>query len=196
MYDPTLLRLVRDLTGNVPGEGGLITFPDSAWLASIVVPHQPHFIGQPENVEVLWGSGLSVDRPADFVTKPMSGCTGHEIMTKVLGHLGIRAEAPAILDTCICIPCMMPFITSQFLPRAAGVRPAVSPEGTHNLAFVGQFCEIPNDVVFTVEYSIRPAQLAVYGLLDLQLKPPGVYKGAVDPRVLLRAFRALHEIEA
>jgi oleate hydratase len=196
LHEPTLLRFVRDLTGNVPGEGGLITFPDSAWLASIVIPHQPHFIGQPQNVEVMWGYGLTVDRPGDFVKKPMSACSGREIMTEVLGHLGIAAEAAGILDTCICIPCLMPFITSQFLPREAGDRPAVLPAGTHNLAFMGQFCEVPDDVVFTVEYSVRSAQLAVYGLLDLQLKPPGVYKGKFDPRVLLKAFRALHDIAA
>jgi myosin-crossreactive antigen len=37
----------------VPGEGGLITFADSSWLTSIVLPHQPHFIGQPEDVNVF-----------------------------------------------------------------------------------------------------------------------------------------------
>ena len=194
LQNPTLLRLLRDLTGNVPGEGGLVSFPDSPWLASIVVPHQPHFIGQPKSVSVLWGYGLAVDRPGTFIAKPMSACTGREIMTEVLGHLGITAEAAAILDTCICIPCMMPFITSQFLPRQAGDRPDVLPEGMHNLAFIGQFCEVPDDVVFTVEYSIRSAQLAAYGLLDLQLKPPEVYQGKSDPRVLLNAFRALHDM--
>ena len=66
MHGPDFLRIVRDLTGNVPGEGGLITFPDSNWLASIVIPHQPHFIGQPEGVSVLWGYGLSVDRARQF----------------------------------------------------------------------------------------------------------------------------------
>jgi len=35
------------------GEGGLITFPESNWLASIVLPHQPHLIGQPANVDVF-----------------------------------------------------------------------------------------------------------------------------------------------
>jgi hypothetical protein len=35
-----LLEVITNLTGNVPGEGGLITFPDSAWKLSIVVPHQ------------------------------------------------------------------------------------------------------------------------------------------------------------
>ena len=93
LHDPTFLRIVRDLTGNVPGEGGLITFPDSGWLASIVIPHQPHFIGQPDDVSVFWGYGLSVDRPGDFVKKPMSACTGREIMTEVLGHLRVEADA-------------------------------------------------------------------------------------------------------
>ncbi|TGT93642.1 oleate hydratase, partial [bacterium M00.F.Ca.ET.163.01.1.1] len=76
LHDPTLFRLIRDLTGNVPGEGGLITFAQSNWLASIVLPHQPHFIGQPKDVQVLWGYGLFIDRPGNFVAKPMAECTG------------------------------------------------------------------------------------------------------------------------
>jgi oleate hydratase len=196
LHDPTFLKIVNDLTGNVPGEGGLITFPDSGWLASIVIPHQPHFIDQPDGVGVLWGYGLSVDRPGDFVRKPMSACTGAEIMTEVLGHLRIKAEAAKILETSICIPCMMPFITSQFLPREKGDRPQVVPKGSENLAFIGQFCELPDDVVFTVEYSIRSAQTAVYALLGLKLEPPPVYQGKFDPRVLYRAFRALHDVRS
>ena len=90
---PTFFRLIRDLTGNVPGEGGLITFPESSWLASIVLPHQPHFLGQPADVSVFWGYGLFVDRPGDFVKKPMSACTGREIMTEILGHLRLEADA-------------------------------------------------------------------------------------------------------
>ncbi len=194
LRDPTFLRLVRDFTGNVPGEGGLITFADSAWLASIVIPHQPHFIGQPEDVAVLWGYGLSVDKPGDFVQKPMAACTGREIMTEVLGHLRIAAEAPKILETSTCIPCMMPFITSQFLPRVAGDRPQVMPKGWKNLAFMGQFCELPEDVVFTVEYSVRSAQAGVYALLGLTREPPAVYHGKFDPRVLYKAFLALHDM--
>jgi oleate hydratase len=194
LRDPTFLRIVRDLTGNVPGEGGLITFPESSWLASIVIPHQPHFIGQPENVSVFWGYGLRVDNHGDFVEKPMSACNGREIMTEVLGHLRIDAEAAKVLKTSTCIPCMMPFITSQFLRREKGDRPQVMPKGWSNLAFIGQFCELPEDVVFTVEYSIRSAQAAVYALLDLKRTPPAVYKGAFDPRVLYKAFMALHDL--
>jgi len=192
MSDPTLLNIVRDLTGNVPGEGGLVTFADSAWLASIVIPHQPHFIDQPHDVSVFWGYGLSVDNLGDFVHKPMAECNGREIMTEILGHLRIKKQSADILSHAICIPCMMPFITSQFLPRTKGDRPQVVPEGYTNLAFAGQFCELPDDVVFTVEYSIRTAQTAVYKMLNLEHEIPPVYKGKFDPKVLYRAFKALH----
>ena len=196
LHDPALLRIVGELTGNVPGEGGLITFPNSRWLASIVIPHQPHFIGQPADVDVLWGYALSVDTPGNFVDKPMSACSGREIMTEILGHLHIEAEASELLASCICIPCMMPFITSQFLRRNKGDRPPVFPPGWRNLAFMGQFCELPDDVVFTVEYSIRSAQTAVYTLLGRQDDIPAVYKSTFDPRVLYQAFRALHDLDA
>jgi len=194
LRDRSFFRLLRDFTGNVPGEGGLITLADSAWLASIVLPHQPHFIGQPEDVDVFWGYGLHVDKPGDFVKKPMSACTGREILTEILGHLRFQGETAEILKTSSCIPCMMPFITSQFLTREKGDRPQVVPSGTTNLAFIGQFCELPNDVVFTVEYSIRSAATAVYSLLELDREPPAVYKGQYDPRVLLKAIETLHEM--
>jgi oleate hydratase len=193
LRDPTLFRLIRDLTGNVPGEGGLITFPESSWLASIVLPHQPHFIDQPADVQVLWGYGLRVDEPGDFVGKPMQACTGREILTEMIGHLRAEAESARILEHATCIPCLMPFITSQFLPRSRGDRPAVVPEGWQNLAFTGQFCELPNDVVFTIEYSVRSAQDAVYALLELGLAAPEVYKGQHDPRVVYKAFSTLRD---
>ncbi|WGS53224.1 oleate hydratase [Paraburkholderia sp. D15] len=193
LRDPTLFRLIRDLTGNVPGEGGLVTFPESRWLMSIVLPHQPHFIGQPADVQVLWGYGLRVGEPGDFVGKPMQDCTGRDILTELLGHLHIGAQAENILAQATCIPCMMPFITSQFLPRRAGDRPEVLPAGWRNLAFIGQFCELPDDVVFTVEYSVRSAQNAAYALLDLDRAAPAVYKGQHDPRVVAQAFSSLRD---
>ena len=145
---------------------------------------------------MFWGYGLFVDKPGNFVTKPMSACTGREIMMEVLGHLRVEANAPEILEASICIPCMMPFITSQFLRREPGDRPQVVPEGSVNLAFIGQFCELPEDVVFTVEYSIRSAQAAVHALLGVGREPPAVYKGEFDPRVLYKAFMALHDLHS
>ena len=47
--------------------GALVTFKDSQWLLSIVVPHQPHFLDQPEDVQVFWGYALFTDKTGDFV---------------------------------------------------------------------------------------------------------------------------------
>ncbi len=193
LHNSEFFNIVRKMTGNVPGEGGLITFAESNWLCSIVLPAQPHFSNQPQDVNVFWGYGLYVDKPGNFIKKPMQECSGEEIFTEFLGHLKIgEAEREEILKRSITIPCMMPFITSQFLVREGGDRPDVLPKGWKNLAFTGQFCEQPDDVVFTVEYSVRSAATAVYGLLNLNKKPPAVYKGHHDLRVLLDAFKGLH----
>jgi hypothetical protein len=97
------LRIVRDLIGNFLEKAASFTFPDVNWLASIVVPHQPHFIGQPEDVGVFWGYGLHVDEPGNGVKKSMSACGVCEIITELLGHLHSQAEAANLLESCICI---------------------------------------------------------------------------------------------
>lgn len=68
----------------------------------------------------------------------------------------------------------MPLIGSPFLTRKKGDRPKVIPDGSKNLGLMGQFVEIEREVTFTMEYSVRSAQLAVYGLMGLDKKPPGV----------------------
>jgi len=67
------------------------------------------------------------------------------------------------------------------------------PPSSKNLAFVSQFVEIPDDVVFTVEYSVRAAQTAVYELLGIDRKVPPVTPHDKSLRVqveaLIKAFR-------
>jgi oleate hydratase len=191
LNDPTFFRLVEAFTGNAAGTGGLVTFVDSSWLMSIVLAHQPHFLGQPRGTQVFWGYGLFVDQEGDFVKKKMSDCTGEDLLIELLGHLHIEAQKDAVLSAANCIPCMMPFITSQFMPRAKGDRPEVRPVGAANFAFIGQYCEIPGDVVFTVEYSVRSAQIAVYSLLGLEKAVSPLYKGQFDPSVVFAAAKTL-----
>ena len=189
--DPIFFDLMKAFSGSDPGKGGLITFKDSAWLLTLSIFKQPFYVGQPVGVDVWWGYGLYKDRPGDFVRKPMSECTGKQILEEVLGHLQFDDYKERILAASICIPCMMPYITSQFLVRRRGDRPDVVPKDSTNLAFIGQYSELPDDVVFTVEYSVRSAQIAVYSLLELDKKPPPFYKGQHDPRVLLQAVETL-----
>lgn len=153
----------------------------------------PVYRGQPEDVAVWWGYRLFPDKPGDHVGKPMTECTGQEILREVLGHLNAdEATAGRILSTSTVIPALMPYITSQFLVGKHGDRPQVVPPGSVNLAFIGQFSEVPDDVVFTVEYSVRTAWTAVAGLLKLDKQPPPVYRGQHDPRVVVRAPATMH----
>ena len=162
---------MREFSGNEAGTGGLVTFKDSNWLLSIVLPHQPHFLNQGANTQVFWGYSLFGDRLGNFVAKPMATCTGADILKELCGHLRFD---PGIFRSANCIPCRMPYITSMFMPRAAGDRPLPVPRNSKNLGFISQFVEIPQDVVFTVEYSIRAAQIAVYQLLDVKRAIPAV----------------------
>ncbi|MFD9261267.1 oleate hydratase [Streptomyces sp. NPDC059538] len=189
--DPTFFKAMEEFSGSEAGKGGLITFKDSRWLLTIVLNHQPHFREQPEDTYVWWGYALFPDRTGDHVGKAMAECTGREILTEVLGHLRL-AQSEQILESAIVRPALMPYITSQFLVRKAGDRPEVVPAGSTNLAFIGQYAEVPDDVVFTVEYSVRTAWTAVARLLHLDRQPPPVHKGAHDPKVLLEALHTLH----
>ncbi|MEN8906827.1 MAG: oleate hydratase [Clostridiales bacterium] len=187
----TVFDYLLKLTEDKPGMGGVVTIKDSSWLMSWVTPKQPHFINQPENVQVLWAYGLFPDNEGDFIKKKMSDCTGEELFTELLYHMGLQQQIPQILANSNVIPCMMPYITSQFMPRSKGDRPEVIPTNSTNLAFLGQFSEIPNDCVFTVEYSVRSAMMAVYTLLKLDKQITPVYEGQFDVRVLLNAAKTL-----
>ena len=172
--------------------GGIITIKDSSWLMSVTVNRQPQFKNQPADTTVAWAYGLFPDKKGDFIDKKMSECTGKELLQELLYHFGIEPEQmQPYLDECIVIPAMMPYITSQFMPRLKGDRPEVIPQGSQNLAFLGQFCEIENDCVFTVEYSVRSAIMAVYGLLHLEKPVPEIYPSLYDIRVLATAVKTM-----
>jgi len=79
-----------------------------------------------------------------------------------------------VFQDAICIPCRVPHITSMSMPRNMADRPLPVPKNSVKLAFVSQFVEIPDDVVFTVEYSVRAAQMAVYELMLVDRPVPPV----------------------
>jgi len=191
-HDSTFFDLLEAFSGSEAGKGGLVTIKDSNWLLTVVLNHQPHYYEQPKGTWVWWGYGLFPDKVGNFVKKRMSECTGREILEEILLHLRFAEKMEHIRDTSIVIPAMMPYITSQFMPRTSTDRPQVIPAGSKNLAFIGQYAEIPDDVVFTVEYSVRSAQTAVFGLLGLDRKVSPFYKGQHDPRILFDALKMLH----
>lgn len=176
---------------SVPITGGIMTFTDSSWLMSAVVPHPPHFAGQPDDVFTLWGYGLLIDNVGDYVDTTMAKATGQQILTELLHHMGCEDLLDEMRRTTTVIPVMMPYITSEFERRDIADRPPVIPKHARNFALLGQYAEIPEDVVFTVEYSVRGAMHGVYGLLDLSNEIPAIYHGIADPKVALDALRTL-----
>jgi oleate hydratase len=92
------------------------------------------------------------------------------------------------------VPVMMPYVTSFFMPRQAGDRPDVVPEGSVNFAFIGQFAESKErDCIFTTEYSVRTPMEAVYTLLNIERGVPEVYNSTYDVRKLLAASSRLRD---
>lgn len=191
--NPRLLDYIQRFSHNYPGGGALMTFKDSAWRLSIVVARQPHFKKQPMDTQIFWGYSLNMFVDGDYVKKPMYKCTGREIMTELMGHLQIpRQNQSDMMRGVICRTSIMPYITSQFQPRRPGDRPNVIPNGYENFAFVSQFVEVPDDVVFTMEYSVRAAQRAVYYLMGVDKDLTPVSKHQYSPRTMLKAFLKLH----
>lgn len=191
--EPYIERLTnRSLHDHKVNTGGIITITDSNWMMSFRIHRQPHFKTQKENETVVWIYGLYSDTKGNYVDKTIVEATGEEITQELLYHLGVpevKIKELAKQENVNTVPVYMPFITSYFMPRDAGDRPAVVPNDSENLAFIGNFAESPSrDTVFTTEYSIRTAMEAVYTLMDVDRAVPEVYGSVFDIRELLKAF--------
>ncbi len=199
--DERIPEYIRAIAKRDPFSGkvvtaGIVTAKDSRWLLSWTVSRQPHFRQQPKHQVVAWFYALFVDRPGDFVNKPMQECTGEEITQEWLYHLGVPVEEIAELAAtgARTVPVMMPYITAFFMPRQAGDRPDVVPEGAVNFAFIGQFAESQQqDCIFTTEYSVRTPMEAVYTLMDVERGVPEVFNSTYDLRTLLAAIAPLRD---
>ena len=196
-----LTEKIKTLSVNNPysgktASGGIITFTDSSWLMSFTVNRQPHFPDQPDDVMVVWVFALLMDKPGDHIKKAMTACTGNEILAEVCFHLGLVDQEADVIAATKVRTALMPYITGQFMPRAKGDRPWVVPAGSANLACLGQFVETHNDVVFTLESSVRTARIGVYSLLGLKKQVPDIFPGQYDIRRLLRGARTLNNDDA
>lgn len=173
--------------------GGIVTAIDSSWILSYTLNRQPHFKSQSDDQLVVWIYGLLSNKEGNYIKKSITECSGMEIAQEWLYHIGVPEEEIFQLakNSCNVVPVYMPFITSYFMPREIGDRPLVVPEGSKNLAFIGNFSETEDDTVFTTEYSVRTAMEAVYKLLKVDRGIPEVFASAYDIRVLLNSTHIL-----
>jgi len=179
---PQFIEKLELLSGSKAGTGGAISINDSAWEIGLILHHKPFFPDQAEDEDVFWGNGLSGERVGNYIKKAMHECTGEEIITEMLYHLGLLDMKDELLAHSYVSTCMMPYINSEFMPRKVTDRPKVVPGGCTNLGFMGQYVEVELDAVFTVETSVRTAMEAVYKLTKLDREVPEVYPSRFDIR--------------
>lgn len=169
--------------------GGIITVKDSSWLMSFTYNRQPHFKEQAKNQICGWIYALNCYVPGDYIKKPITECTGIEICAEWLYHMGVPEDK--IMDYATnhanTVPCIMPYVTTYFMARAAGDRPNVVPDGAVNFGFLGEHVQTPRDVVFTTEFAVRTGMEAVYTLLDVDRGVPEVFASVYDVRVLMES---------
>ena len=191
---PEFFRRIEELSGSKAGTGGLMTFRDSNWDMSFEIHHKPFFPYQADDEEVGWGYGLYGENIGNYIKKRMWDCTGDEIMTELLYHLGMLDIKDEVLAHTYMSTAMMPYCTSQFMPRKLGDRPKVVPDGCTNLGLLGQFVEIDDDAVFTVETSVRTGLEAVYELLGVEKDVLEVNPSRYDVRYLLERVKRFRGI--
>lgn len=180
---------IAALTGSQAGRGGLVTLKDSPWVLSLSIFHQPEIVDQPAGTSVWWGYGLYPDRAGEYVKKPMTACTGAEILQETLRHLRFDNQSDAIMASSICTPCYMPYVNNVWLPWRRGDMPPPVPEGATNLGLIGQYVDMPKEIAFTIECSVRSAWEAIRTLLKRGPAPPAVYQGQYDPTAVLAALK-------
>jgi oleate hydratase len=174
----------------VQGQQHILSCIDSNWGLGLHVPFQPHFTNQPPDTTVMFGYGLYGNTQGNYIKKTMTESTGEELLTELVWHLGFIEDLDRIKDVTVSIPTTLPYATSHFSPRRISDRPLVVPKGSTNLAFLGQFVEIPDDCVFLVDYSTRSAQIGVYRLLNVKKEVTPVYTGVLNPVQWASALRA------
>ena len=177
------------LTGSESGRGGLVTLRDSGWVVSLSVFHQPEMFDQPSGTSVWWGYGLHPERTGNFVKKRMDECTGTEILEEVLRHLHFDKQLAAIMASSICVPCYMPYVNNVWLTWSRGDMPSPVPEGATNLGLIGQYVDMPKEIAFTIECSVRSAWEAIRTLLKRGPAPPPVYQGQFHLTALWAALK-------
>lgn len=174
---------------------GAISVMDSSWDISFVL-YDRYYAHQADDEDFFWFDGLWGERVGDYVKKPMAECTGEEAMKEFCYHLGMLDDYDELMKHCHVSLTMMPYITSQFMPRnSQGDRPRVIPEGSKNYAFIGQFVELEGDVVFTVETSVRTAMMAAYGLTGIDRKVLPLYQGQYDIRWLVMCAKKMAQTD-
>lgn len=163
--DPRLHGVLESLANGITDDGILISVPDSPWNVNLCLPAQPVVNKQPQNTRVLWGFAVYPKRTGSFINKPMTACSGTEILTELFNHL----DFPLSTQKTVAVPRVMPRMWAMLLVRSSTDRPTPIPLNTTNIGLVGPFVDIPHFTCVDPSYDVRTAEMAVSNLMGLPM---------------------------
>jgi myosin-crossreactive antigen len=183
MFDDEAYTCTYDLLSFIPS----LTDPAKSVKEVMFEFIEDHSITRPL-VDWLKGQGVQfkMDRRVEDLT--FNEEDGEKTVERIAYTYEGKTDVVTVLPEDLVFVTIGSFITSQFLVKAKGDRPQIVPARSANLALIGQYCETPGDVVFTVEYSVRAAQIAVKTLLGLDMAVSPLYKGQHDLGLLVTSM--------
>ncbi len=163
-----LPELIDKVTCGALGNDGVIVLDNSSWKMTICAVPPSHFKNQSEDIAILWGSAARFDRDGERSGKPMTDCSGAEILYELVSCFNLDEAWDDIRETVInVIPCHRRYDKSYIAPVASKLE--IIPTGISNLAISGDFAD-GSGTVFSEEYAVSTARKATYTLMKNKKK--------------------------
>ena len=163
-----LPELIDKVTCGALGIDGVIVLDNSKWKITFCAVPPSHFKNLDDNMAVLWGTAARHDRSGDFAPKPMTDCSGSEILYELVSCLNLGEAWDEIRETVInVIPCHRRFDKAFLAPVASKLE--IIPTQLSNFAISGDFVS-GDGSVFTEEFAVTTAKIAAYRLSNSKKK--------------------------
>ena len=164
-----LPELIDKVTCGALGLDGVIVLDNSNWKMTICAVPPSHFKNQSEDIAIIWGTAARPERDGEYCTKPMTGCSGAEILYELVSCMNLDEAWDDIRETVInVIPCHRRYDKSYLAPVTSKLE--IIPTGISNFAISGDFAENESGIVFTEEYAVATARKAAYKLMNNKRK--------------------------
>ncbi|MCI8404964.1 MAG: hypothetical protein HFE49_08710 [Clostridia bacterium] len=164
-----LPELIDKVTCGALGTDGVILLDNSSWKLTVCAVPQTHFKNQDDDTVLLWGTASRFDCDGEYCEKPMTECSGSEILYELISCFNLAEAWDDIRKTVInVIPCHRKYDKSYLSPVASKLE--IIPTGIDNMAVSGDFADSDNSTVFAEEYAVTTARNAAYRLMNNRKK--------------------------
>lgn len=164
-----LPELIDKVTCGALGNDGVIVLDNSAWKMTVCAVPSAHFKSQSGDVSVIWGYAARFDRDGAQSGKPMTECSGAEILYELVSCFNLEEAWEDIRETVInVIPCHRKYDKALLSPASSKLE--IIPTRISNIAVSGNFAQYDSGTVFAEEYAVSTARTAAYRLMKTKKK--------------------------